>query len=154
MKKYFLMTAMSILLAGAVFAQEAQGNLNNESKSAAASPNIAGTVTSLLCNQAQILIASPHNDLVTPFKVGRFTAAGYQVPYTGGNGGEIAPFPSVSTPQMLGLTLEGPVNPSYLSIGNASWHPIITGTPTAAGIAYFPITIGNKTCTLAITVVP
>jgi uncharacterized protein (TIGR02145 family) len=71
------------------------------------------------------------------------------VPYTGGNGGSYT-LQTVNSTGVTGLTATLPAG--TLSTGSGSLVYSISGTPSAAGIASFAISLGGQSCTLNITV--
>lgn len=137
------MTAMSMIVTGAVFAQETPGKHNNESKHAASAQLVNGTVTAIRSDLAEESMPG------APFINGQFGFSYWSLPYEGGNGGAV-PQLTVQSQGVLGLTLEHV--PFDLAVGNNWIAPFISGTATSSGIASFPISFGGKSCTLEIPV--
>lgn len=148
MKKYIFMTAMSMIVTGAVFAQEAAGNLSNESTSAASAKRVAGTVTGLFCSDATPIVN---------LKVNRINAVFVEIPYEGGNGGSESVQLFVPSAGVLGLTANvGGDLPGFYSLnyGNGMVRVQLSGLPLVTGVATFAIVVGGKSCTLNVPVVP
>jgi uncharacterized protein (TIGR02145 family) len=101
----------------------------------------AGTVTGLDC--AGVTITGSLTSLLPASGVSA------SVPYTGGNGGSYT-LQTVNSTGVTGLTATLPAG--TLSTGSGSLVYSISGTPSAAGIASFAISLGGQSCTLNITV--
>lgn len=143
------MTAMSMIVAGAVFAQEKPNTLNNESKPAAASSKFAdGTVTTLYCNQ----ITLDYRVTPKPLRVGQSVINTYTIPYAGGTAGPSPYFDGIPSYGATGLYI---ANGSDGFVGGSGNKLVIVyGTPSSSGIANFPITLGGKSCIVSLTVYP
>jgi uncharacterized protein (TIGR02145 family) len=88
-----------------------------------------------------------HNGILTE----SITASGVNsvISYTGGNG-SAHNGQTVNSTGITGLTAT--LNPGSFATGNGTLSYAITGTPSAAGIANFAISIGGQSCTLTRTV--
>ena len=73
------------------------------------------------------------------------------VPYTGGNGVAYSAGTAISSTGVLGLTAT--LSANSLVSGSGSLVYAITGTPTSAGAATFPISFGGQSCNVALTVI-
>jgi hypothetical protein len=72
------------------------------------------------------------------------------VPYTGGNGGTYAAGTVISSTGVTGLTATLVAGTLASGSGNLSYT--ISGTPSGAGTATFPITFGSISCSFAMTI--
>jgi uncharacterized protein (TIGR02145 family) len=102
---------------------------------------VAGAVTSLSCATAT------HNGTLTAGAAASGVSS--TVTYSGGNGGTHSGQIVTST-GVIGLTAT--LAAGAFANGNGSLTYTITGAPSAAGIAYFTLNIGGRTCTLSRTV--
>jgi len=100
-----------------------------------------GTVTGLSCSTATIT-----GSLTSGSAASGVSAS---VPYTGGNGGSYSS-QTVSSTGITGLTAT--LAAGTLANGSGSVVYSISGTPSAAGTASFPISLGGQSCTLSVTV--
>ncbi|WP_109743747.1 carbohydrate-binding domain-containing protein [Arcicella aurantiaca] len=73
------------------------------------------------------------------------------VPYTGGNGVAYTAGAPVASSGVTGLTAT--LSAGTLATGSGTASFVITGTPSAAGTASFPIDLGGQSCTLSLPVV-
>ncbi|WP_449401342.1 hypothetical protein [Chryseobacterium wanjuense] len=73
------------------------------------------------------------------------------VPYTGGNGSAYGA-QAVNSTGVTGLTITLPAG--NFANGNGTLVYTFSGTPSAAGTAYFAINIGGQSCTVAVRVNP
>ncbi len=100
-----------------------------------------GTIENLNCNQVDFF-----GNLIE----GEATSdVGFQIPYTGGNGG---PFnaQNINSTGVTGLTAQLPTG--SFSQGSGSLNFSISGTPASTGFAQFNISIGGRNCTVEIEV--
>jgi uncharacterized protein (TIGR02145 family) len=67
------------------------------------------------------------------------------IPYTGGDG-NAHPGQVVTSTGVTGLTAT--LAPGNFAVGNGNLNYVITGTPSATGVATFAISIGGRTCNL------
>jgi trimeric autotransporter adhesin len=77
-------------------------------------------------------------------------AATASVPYTGGNGATYEEGTAVASSGVLGLIATLSAGSLTSSTGTASFA--VTGMPTSAGTATFPINLGGQSCTLSLVV--
>ncbi len=79
------------------------------------------------------------------------TGVSASVPYTGGNGGAHSG-QTVASTGVTGLTAT--LSAGTFANGSGALTYNITGTPSAAGVASFALSIGGQSCTLAVTSEP
>ncbi|WP_343674249.1 DUF3500 domain-containing protein [Chitinophaga sp.] len=72
------------------------------------------------------------------------------VPYTGGNGATYSAGSAISSTGVTGLTAT--LQAGTLASGSGNLTYSISGTPADSGTAYFAISFGGQSCTLALTV--
>ena len=72
------------------------------------------------------------------------------VPYTGGNAAAYTVGTGIASTGVTGLTATLASGTLANGAGNLTYN--ITGTPSAAGTATFPLTFGGQTCNMALTV--
>lgn len=148
------MTAMSLIAVGSVFAQAPANNLNNGSQPAVAAKQVSGMVSSINCGGAQIFSGPV---IVAQEPILDSDPSYLLLPYSGGDGGYITAS-SVNSTGVTGLVLHIPVA-QVTGNGTLDPHPYITGTPLTAspsdfGTAYFSVSFGGQSCTMAVPVFP
>ena len=74
------------------------------------------------------------------------------VPYSGGNGKTYTAGSAISSTGVTGLTLTLQAGTLVSGTGNLSYS--VSGTPSTAGTATFPLSFGGQSCSLALTVNP
>ena len=79
-------------------------------------------------------------------------AAVASVPYTGGNAANYSAGISIASTGVTGLTATLVAGTLANGTGNLSFS--VTGTPSAAGTASFPVSFGGQNCSFALTVNP
>ena len=72
------------------------------------------------------------------------------VPYTGGNAVAYSSGTAIASTGVTGLTAT--LQAGILANGNGNLSYSVTGTPTSAGTAFFAISFGAQSCSLALTV--
>ncbi|WP_212002047.1 hypothetical protein [Chitinophaga sp. HK235] len=150
MKKTLLLTVLSLLAVGSLFAQRSaavQLRDPNPLRVFKADP-VLGTVISIDCANAVVRQGD------APFKNGVANMNVWYILYVGDVAGAVAaadagPIASQGVGGLQLVLLEG-------SITSGPWAETvgIWGTPTSSGTASFPISFGGQSCTLSITVQP
>ncbi len=105
--------------------------------------NTAASITALSCSSGSFSAAATAN---SPY------SATATIPYSGGNGKAYANGTAIASTGVTGLTatLQG----STLASGNGNLNYSVTGTPSAAGTANFPVSFGGQSCSLTLAVSP
>jgi hypothetical protein len=101
----------------------------------------SATISGLTCSSATFSVSATAG---TAF-IGTAT-----VPYTGGNGAAYSAGLAVASTGVTGLTAALAAGTLASGTGNATFA--ITGTPSAAGMASFAVTLGGQSCTLSLAV--
>ncbi|RBL92762.1 hypothetical protein [Chitinophaga flava] len=150
MKKTLLLTILSLLAVGSLFAQQSTAVQLRDSKTFRvfkADP-VLGTVISIDCGSAVVRQGD------APFKNGVANMNVWYIPYVGDVAGAIpaadaGPIASQGVEGLQLVLLDG-------NITSGTWAETvgIWGTPTSSGTASFPIHFGGQSCTLSVTVQP
>ena len=104
-------------------------------------PTTSASVSALTCGSAMFSATAASGSAYTG------TAT---VPYTGGNATAYAAGSAITSTGVTGLNATLQAGTLATGAGNLTFA--ITGTPSAAGTATFPLTFGGQTCSLALTV--
>ena len=104
---------------------------------------LTASISALACSSGSFSSAATVN---VPF------LASGTVPYTGGNAVAYAAGVSIASTGVTGLTAV--LQAGTLANGTGSLTYSVSGTPTTAGVATFPLSFGGQNCSISLTVNP
>ena len=103
--------------------------------------NGAASISALACGSASFSSSAVINTAFSAIAT---------VPYSGGNAANYVAGTAIPSTGVTGLTAT--LQAGTLANGNGNLSYAVTGTPASAGTATFPISFGNQSCSLSLTV--